>query len=112
MIPIQVHISFELLLRAGIPASRTVGEPGAHGAGVTGRQGMGVNTPIAAVVADATVGFAIELHMPNGMMFTVGLLSIILAMGMAVLTLFTGRTFNVPGANPKLHLSVAPPHTI
>ena len=35
-------------------------------------QGIGVSTPRAAAVAAATVGFAIELHIPNGMMFTIG----------------------------------------
>lgn len=67
--PPQVHISFELLLSAGIPAIITVGEPGIHGAAVTGMQGMGVSTPIAAAVAAATVGFAGEVHMAKGMIF-------------------------------------------
>ena len=35
MTPPQVHISFDVLLRTGMPPSRTVGDPGAHGAGVT-----------------------------------------------------------------------------
>ena len=59
----------------------TVGEPGVHGAGMTGMQGMGVSTPKAAVVAEATVGFAREVHMPNGRMLTIGTLSIIFAAG-------------------------------
>lgn len=45
----------------------TVGEPGAHGAGQEGTHGIGVNTPNAAEVADATVGFARLLHIPNVM---------------------------------------------
>ena len=53
-------------------AIRTVGDPGAHGAGTTGMQGVGVRTPIAALVADAVVGFARLAHTPNGMMFTIG----------------------------------------
>lgn len=63
---------FELLFRAGKLLIRTVGDPGNHGAGVTGMQGMGVRTPKAAVVAAATVGLAREEHMPNGGMFTMG----------------------------------------
>ena len=59
----------------------TVGEPGVHGAGMTGTQGMGVSTPKAAVVAEATVGFAREVHMTNGRMLTIGTLSIIFAAG-------------------------------
>ena len=51
---------------------------------VTGIQGMGVSTPNAAAVAAATVGFAGEVHMPKGMIFMNGLLSMILAIGMAV----------------------------
>jgi hypothetical protein len=51
---------------------KTVGAPGAHGAGVTGMQGIGVNTPRAAVVAAATVGFAMEEQVPKGEMFTMG----------------------------------------
>ena len=50
----------------------TVGEPGAHGAGITGKQGMGVSTPRAAAVALATVGLAKELHMPKGGILTMG----------------------------------------
>jgi hypothetical protein len=111
IIPPQVHISLELLLRAGIPPTRTVGEPGTHGASVTGMHGMGVKTPIAAAVAAATVGFEGEVHIPKGMMFTNGLLSMILAIGMVVLTLLRGRTMRELGAKPKLHLSIAPPHT-
>jgi hypothetical protein len=92
-------------------AIRTVGEPGIHGAVVTGMQGIGVSTPIAAAVAAATVGFEGEVHMAKGMMFMNGLLSMILAIGMAVLILLIGRTIKEPGANPKLHFNIAPPHT-
>lgn len=111
IIPPHVHINFELLLRDGIPATRTVGEPGIHGAVVTGMQGMGVSTPIAAAVAAATVGFEGEMHIEKGRILTKGLLSMILAIGIAVLTLFKGRTVNELGDTPKLHLSIAPPHT-
>lgn len=44
----------------------TVGEPGIQGAVVTGMQGIGVKTPNAAAVAEATVGFAGDEHMPKG----------------------------------------------
>jgi hypothetical protein len=101
----------ELLFNAGIFATRTVGAPGAQGAAVTGMQGIGVNAPKAAAVAAATIGFAIELHMPNGSIFTMGLLSIILAIGIAVMTIFAGSTINELGAAPNVHCSIAPPHT-
>ena len=82
-----------------------------QGAGVTGIQGIGVKTPSAAAVAAATVGFAMELHMPKGMIFTIGILSMILAAGVWVSTLFLGSTTNVLGATPKLQLSIAPMQT-
>src|SRR5690554_4479095 len=103
MTPAQLHISLELLFSAGILAICTVGEPGAHGAAVTGIQGIGVNTPKAAAVAAATIGLAIELHIPNGVTFIMGLLSIILAIGIDVIVRFKGRTLRTPGAAPKLH---------
>lgn len=103
MTPPQLHINLELLFSAGILAMSTVGEPGAHGAMVMGMQGIGVKTPRAAAVAPATMGFARELHMPKGRMFTMGLLSMMLAIGIAVMTLFMGSTINAAGATPKLH---------
>lgn len=54
--PPQAHTHCEELFKAGLLAIRTVGDPGAQGAGMTGRQGIGVNTPRAAAVAAATVG--------------------------------------------------------
>jgi len=101
----------ELLLSAGMLAIKTVGEPGAHGAGITGTHGIGVSAPNAAAVAAATVGFAMDEHMPNGMMFTIGLLSMMLASGVAVSTLFAGKTASVLGAAPKLHCNIAPMQT-
>jgi hypothetical protein len=92
-------------------AIRIVGLPGAQGAGVKGMQGIGVRTPRAAAVAAATVGFAIELHIPNGAMFAIGLLSIIFASGMDVTVLLTGRTFRTDGASPNVHRKSAPPQT-
>lgn len=70
--PPQIHVSLDSAFRAGAPPSITVGDPGAHGVGVTGTQGTGVSTPCAAAVAEATAGLAINVHMPNGMMFAVG----------------------------------------
>jgi hypothetical protein len=70
--PAQVHISLEVVFRAGMPPIFTIGEPGDQGAVVTGMQGMGVSTPDAADVADATVGLARLLHIPKGAIFTIG----------------------------------------
>jgi hypothetical protein len=90
----------------------TVGEPGAQGATVTGTQGIGVSTPKAAAVAAATVGFAIEVHIANGGIFTMGLLSIIFAAGiLLVITLLSGKTINEDGAAPNEQAIIAPIHT-
>ena len=59
----------------------TVGTPGTQGAAVTGTHGVGVNTPIAADVADAVAGFARELHIPNDARFLPGTKSIMVAAG-------------------------------
>src|SRR5215472_19094699 len=112
MTPPQMHISLHWLSRVGLLASRTVGTPGTHGAVVTGIQGIGVRTPIAAAVAEATEGFAGDMHIPKGMMFTMGTLSIMLASGwFPVLTRFTGSTTKLLGAMPMLHWRVAPLQT-
>ena len=71
----------QLLFSAGILPSSTVALPGAQGAGMTGTQGMGVRTPSAAAVAAATVGLAMELHMPKGMILAMGFISRMLAAG-------------------------------
>jgi hypothetical protein len=90
----------------------TVGAPGVQGDGVTGMHGIGVSTPRAADVAAATSGFAIDMHIPNGMMFTIGMWSTMLASGCsAVFTRLTGRTTSELGAIPKLHCIIAPMHT-
>ena len=78
---------------------------------MAGVQGIGVKTPRAAAVAEATAGLAIELHIPNGAILTKGLLSIMLAIGIAVVVRLTGSTFSMPGAMPNEHCREAPPHT-
>ena len=70
--PPQLHMHLHVLFTAGFPPTSTVGLPGAQGADVTGMQGIGVSTPSAAAVAAATCGFAMEVHMPKGIMFTIG----------------------------------------
>lgn len=108
MTPPQLHINFESFCSAGRPPINTVGEPGAQGAAVAGTQGIGVKTPSAAAVAAATIGFAGQLHMPNGMTLTMGALSIIVAAGAPDITHDVGSTFKDEGATPKLHCSMVP----
>eukprot|EP01034_Spumella_vulgaris_P042124 gene42124-52224_t len=107
--PPQLHRHLETLSSAGMFAIITVGAPGTHGADVIGMHGMGVSTPSAAAVAAATMGLAIELHTPNGMMFTMGLKSMMLAAGgPSASTLFTGSTTSDDGAAPNVQVIIAP----
>ena len=110
--PAQLHMSLQVLFNEGWLLSMTVGEPTIHGAGVTGMQGIGVSTPIAADVAEATAGLARLVHIPKGMMFTIGLWSIIFAAGwLPDITRFSGKTTNELGATPNEHMRLAPLHT-
>ena len=109
--PLPMHL--HVLFTAGFPPTSTVGEPGAQGAAITGMHGIGVSTPRAAAVAAATCGFAREVHIPNGMMFTMGTLSMMQAAGILLHKTFpAGSTFSADGAIPKLHMSCAPDVTM
>ena len=102
-----------VLFTAGLPPTRTVEDPGAQGADITGTQGIGVSTPAAADVAADTCGFAMDVHIPKGIMFVIGMLSMIQAAGILLhITLAFGRTLNTDGAIPKLHINCAPDVTI
>ncbi len=71
MTPAQLHMSLLVLSSAGWLPSNAVGAPG--NPVCRGHRDAGasaVSTPIAAAVAEATVGLAMEEHMPNGIMFT------------------------------------------
>ena len=106
----QVHM--DELSRAGKPPFVTVGEPGVHGATVAGMQGMGVRTPNAAAVAAATVGFAGDIHIPNGMIFAMGAKSMIVAAGITeVEVVGADVATSVLGATPNVHISIAPVQT-
>jgi uncharacterized membrane protein YvlD (DUF360 family) len=110
--PPHIQLRLQLLFNVGIFPNITVLEPGVQGATVAGMHGIGVSTPNAAVVAAATVGLANELHMPNGRIFTMGLLSMMLAAGiLLVVTRFCGNTTRELGAAPNEQLIMAPIHT-
>ena len=65
--------------------------------------------PKAAAVAAIPAGFVLELHMPKGMMFFMGMLSIIVAAGLPpTLVKFSGITISVLGATPIVHIIMAP----
>jgi len=104
---------FEVLFSAGKLLISTVGEPGVQGATVTGMQGMGVSTPRAAVVAAATAGLAIDVHMPKGRMLAMGIWSMMVAAKgpPAVTGGPLGMTTSELGATPNVHIMVAPIQT-
>ncbi len=109
--PAHVHMHWEDARNTGCPLMRRVGglAPGVQGAAVTGMQGMGVRTPIAAEVAEATVGFAILVHIPKGGIFTMGLKSMMVAIGLPdTRTRLSGNAISVEGATPNVHIRIAP----
>jgi hypothetical protein len=81
MAPPQVQTSWQVVSSEGICPRVTVLQPGDHGDTVIGMHGIGVNTPIAAAVAEATMGFAGLEHIPNGEMFMIGWKSMMVAAG-------------------------------
>src|SRR5690242_9595675 len=107
IIPPQAQVHMEVLSRAGIPPIITVGQPGVQGV-VTGMQGMGVRTPSAAAVAAATIGLAMDMHMANGGILTMGAQSMMVAAGAPAMVLLMGSTLSVEGAIPNVHIIMAP----
>ncbi len=94
------------LLSAGALRKVTVGDPGAH-ATVTGRQGVGVSTPLAADVADAVAGLVNDEHIPNVGILVVGMASLILA-AVILLAVTPGIvTAKTAGAAPNEHCIAA-----
>jgi hypothetical protein len=75
-------------------------------------QGMGVSTPRAAAVAEATAGLAGHMHIAKEGMFTSGMLSMIVADGWTLVVLrLIGSTVKTPGAIPNEHVRMAPLQT-
>src|SRR6266478_517813 len=109
--PAHMHMHMEELLRAGCLPIRTVGDPGVQGAVVAGMQGMGVNTPSAAAVAEATVGFAMDMHIPKVGMLVMGTISMMVAAGVPAMVLLAGKTLSAAGAAPNVQAIIAPETT-
>lgn len=79
---------------------------------MAGMQGIGVSTPIAAAVAEATVGLLGDWHMPKGRMLTKGAKSMMVAFGLFWIIGRNGTvTIKVDGVIPKVHFRVAPIQT-
>jgi hypothetical protein len=106
MTPPQLHMHVDPLASAGLPAINVVGWPGIHGADVAGMHGIGVSTPSAAAVAEATVGFARLMHIPKVGMLTMGLLSMIVAAGIPPIMTVGFSATSEAGATPKLHIII------
>ena len=111
MTPPNAQLHMAPATSAGCLANRVSGAIGVHGAGTTGTQGIGVRTPSAAAVAAATVGLDNDMHMPNGAMFTMGAMSMIVATGRPSTRARGITTFNVLGAMPNEQLIIAPDTT-
>ena len=86
-----------------------VGFVGIQGDTTTGIQGIGVKTPRAAAVADATIGFDKVEHIPNGIMFSIGMKSTVVAAGRPQIRIGNfGGTMRLDGVVPNEHLHIAP----
>jgi hypothetical protein len=108
MTPPHAHTQVLGEVSTGRPPISVRVATGIHGPVGFGTQGIGVSTPSAAAVADATVGLASEVHMANGGMLASGTMSAIVAAGLpSITTRLVGMTFNVDGAMPKLHIIIA-----
>ena len=107
--PPHIYMHLSLDETTGIPANKHVGFVAIHGATIEGTQGIGVKTPMAAAVAEATVGFDKVVHIPNVAILTIGTKSVMVAIGNpAANTGSLGRTVNAAGAIPKEQLHKAP----
>jgi hypothetical protein len=101
MEPFHVHRHLDSFVTAGLPPTSTFEFPPDQGATIAGTHGPGTVAPKAAARAAITAGFVEELHRTNGRIFTNGLLSMMLAIGIDLArTLLIGRTINGVGATP------------
>jgi hypothetical protein len=104
--PPYAHMQVLLAVRAGWPAIKVV-ETGIHGVS-TGTQGIGVRTPSAAAVADATSGFESVEHMPNVAILTISEQSMVAAGRFSIITIASGNTLSGAGTIPNEHCVTAP----
>ena len=71
IVPAHRQVQVSLFSSAGRRPIVTMSEPGIQGAWMLGTHGIGVSTPLAADVADATVGLLSDWHVPNVGMFVI-----------------------------------------
>src|SRR5690242_14645753 len=112
MTPPQAQLQTEQSSSAGMSSILVRTAPGAQGAGVFGMQGCGVSTPSATAVAAATCGLDGVMHMPKGMMLSIGTWSWIVAdQAPSSRVRFVGNTPSRDGDVPNEHVSCAPSTT-
>lgn len=98
-----------VFVRQGIPPAITPADPPTQMPAGAGTQGIGVSTPSAAAVAEATVGFASEVHIPQGVTLVIGTTSRTVAAGFPFIrTVCCEVAISVPGVVPMLHWIEAP----
>jgi hypothetical protein len=108
MTPPHMHSHMHSLVRAGIPVIVTDMAPGAHGATVTGTHGIGVSTPRAAAVAEATSGLLGVVHIPKVGIFSMGTMSMMVAAGKPLAITPVGVALSGAGTIPNEHVIIAP----
>lgn len=81
IVPPKAHMRVALDARPGEPPTIGVLAHIQRPAG-EGIQGIGVRTPRAAAVAEATWGFAIDLHIPQGVTLLMGATSLMVSAGL------------------------------
>lgn len=97
-------------VRAGIEPRSTL-EGFAQGPAGEGTQGWGVNTPIAAEVAEETAGLAILLQSPKLGILVIGATAIILPTGVGPIIGGAGGNARGAGVAPIEQVAVAPATT-
>src|SRR5262245_63116500 len=104
MTPPHTHMHVLPDVTAGWPPISVRVATGIHGPAGFGTHGIGVSTPRAAAVAEATDGLANEVHIPKGGMLVTGTISMMFAAGLpSIITRLFGSTFNDDGVTPRLH---------
>lgn len=112
MLPAYAQVMEAPTARQGFPPIFTA-LPGVHNPMGLGTQGCGVKTPNAAEVAEATMGFTREVHIPQVPTLLMGATSCTVAMGFPpALQVSCDVTFNTPVPTPIVHIIVAPLTTV
>ena len=105
--PPNAHIHIADKVTDGIFLNINFGLGGVHGATVIGVHGIGAPN------AAATAGFAGDVHIPKGNIFTKGANSVMSkTVIFSALIILAGKTMSVPGASPKEHFIIVLMHGV